>query len=165
MPLFLHKCRRKPKLQFVWLWAQSICSAQNSCWGNRATFITHSCWWPAYFWIAGIVRPRIGRWFIMAFYTNIKGAESLPVGGALVVPIPWLPPGSILFILRASSGWLKRKKADWPKHSMHPARREELSVMYWLSFAHTSINLDLYTRTQPQTSTKMSLPVTGFTNT
>lgn len=31
------------------------------------------------------------------------------------------PPGSRLFMYRASSGWLNRKNADWPKHSMHPA--------------------------------------------
>lgn len=30
------------------------------------------------------------------------------------------PSGIMLFIRKASSGWLKRKKADWPKHSMQP---------------------------------------------
>lgn len=82
-------------------------TAQNSCWENCSTlelsltslFLDHHC-------------------------VNIK-VGSLPWGRLVVALGPWPPPGSMLFILRASAGWLKRKKADWPKHSMHPARGED----------------------------------------
>lgn len=33
------------------------------------------------------------------------------------------PSDLMLFILNASSGWLKRKKDDWPKHSIQPAHK------------------------------------------
>ena len=45
--------------------------------------------------------------------------------GSTRSPAWWVLLAFILFILRASSGWLKRKKADWPKHSMHPVREED----------------------------------------
>lgn len=91
--------------------AQSMC-AQNS-WAHR-----HSCFCPALLWK---IRFNWMRRHVRSGLFIIIKKGSLPVGWELGV---LNPPGSMLFIRRASSGWLKRKKADWPKHNMHPARRE-----------------------------------------
>lgn len=47
----------------------------------------------------------------------------LPVWAQLFTLAFCPPSGIMLFIRKASSGWLKRKNADWPKHSIQPAHK------------------------------------------
>ncbi len=54
---------------------------------------------------------------------------ALPVWAQLFTLAVCPPSGIMLFIRKASSGWLKRKKTDWPKHSIQPAHKAKPLLM------------------------------------
>lgn len=56
---------------------------------------------------------------------------ALPVW-AQFFTLAFCPPSGIMFFIRkASSGWLKRKNADWPKHSIQPAHKPKQLLWSW----------------------------------